>query len=58
LALHAALAEVGELAGHNQITDAYLLALAISRKGTLVTLDKSMARLAEQLPGRPLVVIS
>ena len=25
--------------GHNQITDAYLLALAVARRGTLVTLD-------------------
>jgi toxin-antitoxin system PIN domain toxin len=58
LALHEALAGVGELAGHNQITDAYLLALAISRKGTLVTLDKSIARLANRIPGRPLIVIS
>jgi len=58
LSLGEALAKVGELAGHNQITDAYLLALAISRKGTLVTLDKSIAQLAEQVPGRPLIIIS
>jgi len=58
LSLNEALAKVGVLAGHNQITDAYLLALAISRKGTLVTLDKSIAKLADQIPGRPLVIIS
>jgi uncharacterized protein len=58
LSLDEALAEMGELAGHNQITDAYLLALAVSRKGTLVTLDKSIAKLAEQVPGRPLIIIS
>jgi len=58
LSLGEAMSEVGELTGHNQITDAYLLALAISRKGTLVTLDKSIAKLAEQAPGRSLIVIS
>lgn len=58
LGLGEALAKVGELAGHNQITDAYLLALASARRGTLVTLDKSIANLAEQLPGRPLIIIS
>jgi uncharacterized protein len=58
LSLSEALAEVGELSGHNQVTDAYLLALAISRKGTLVTLDKSIAKLTERVSGRPLIVIS
>lgn len=58
LSLGEALAKVGALAGHNQVTDAYLLALAISKKGTLVTLDKSIAKLAEQLSGRSLIVIS
>ena len=29
--------------GHNQITDAYLLALAVSRKGCLATLDHRVA---------------
>ncbi len=28
--------------GHNQITDAYLLALAVRRGGTLVTLDRAI----------------
>ncbi len=58
LSLGEALAKVGELAGHNQISDAYLLGLATFRKGTLVTLDKSIAKLAEQIPGRPLLIIS
>ena len=58
LSLGEALAKVAVLTGHNQITDAYLLALAISRKGTLVTLDKSIAKLADQVPGRPLIIIS
>ncbi len=37
--------KVRQVTCHNQITDAYLLALAISRRGTLVTLDKSVADL-------------
>lgn len=34
------------LFGHQQITDAYLLALAIAKEGRLVTLDRSIATLA------------
>ncbi len=34
------------LVGHQQVTDAYLLALAVSKKGQLVTLDRSIATLA------------
>jgi hypothetical protein len=30
------------LHGHNQITDAYLLALAVRHRGTLVTLDRAI----------------
>ena len=33
------------LAGHRQFTDAYLLALAIHRKGKLATLDRAIASL-------------
>lgn len=45
-----ALAQFGSrLVGHRQITDAYLLALAIHRKGKLVTLDAGVAYL---LPDR------
>jgi len=32
--------------GHNQITDAYLLAMAVHRKATLVTFDERMQSLA------------
>jgi predicted nucleic acid-binding protein len=32
--------------GYRQVTDAYLLGLAIHEKGTLVTLDKSIRHLA------------
>jgi hypothetical protein len=35
--------------GHNQITDVYLLALAVSRQGCLVTLDHGVA--LSTLPG-------
>lgn len=34
-----------ELEGHRQVTDAYLLALAIHNKGKFVTLDKSVPAL-------------
>ena len=34
-----------ELSGHNQITDAYLLGLAIHHQAKLVTFDKSLAAL-------------
>lgn len=32
--------------GHQQITDAYLLGLAIANRGTLVTLDRAFLALA------------
>ena len=34
------------ISGHQQVTDAYLLALAISKKAQLVTLDRAIASLA------------
>jgi uncharacterized protein len=45
LSVDEALAKVSPISGHKQITDAYLLALAISRTASLVTLDKSLAKL-------------
>ena len=36
------------LGGHNQINDAYLLSLAISRKGRIATLDKGFLSLLPQ----------
>ena len=36
------------LVGHQQVTDAYLLGLAIRRGGVLVTLDKGIAALTAQ----------
>jgi predicted nucleic acid-binding protein len=35
------------LLGHQQVTDAYLLGLAINRGGVLATLDKGIAALTE-----------
>jgi len=35
------------LAGHQQVTDAYLLGLAIRRKGILATFDANIAALLE-----------
>lgn len=57
LSLNEALCIVGNVVGHRQVTDAYLLALCVARKGTLVTLDKSIAGLASGVPGRPVIVI-
>lgn len=57
LNLGEALAKVGVIVGHNQITDAYLLALAVTKKGTLVTLDKSIAKLADRGLGRHLITL-
>jgi toxin-antitoxin system PIN domain toxin len=48
LTLMKALAEVKNLSGHRQITDAYLLALAHAYEGTLATLDQSLLLLAPQ----------
>ncbi|MBI4477866.1 MAG: PIN domain-containing protein [Acidobacteria bacterium] len=36
----------GRLQGYRQLTDAYLLALAVSRKGTLATFDRGVKTLA------------
>ena len=38
-----ALAQFATISGHRQITDAYLVALAASRQGTLVTFDTGIA---------------
>lgn len=45
LRLNEALAKVGKVIGHQPITDAYLLGLAIHNKGRLVTLDRAVASL-------------
>jgi toxin-antitoxin system PIN domain toxin len=37
----------GRLMGHQQLTDAYLLGLAISRSGVLATLDQGIGALTE-----------
>jgi uncharacterized protein len=37
---------LARLSGHQQLTDAYLLSLAIHRKGRLVTFDKRVLQLA------------
>ena len=46
------------LIGHKQVSDAYLLGLAIYKKGKLVTLDRSvLALLPERSPQRELVTV-
>jgi uncharacterized protein len=37
----------GRLVGHNQITDGYLLGLALHKQGRLATLDESLATLLD-----------
>ena len=46
LALSDAVAKLEPIVGHRQITDAYLLALARSRRGILATLDRGVLALA------------
>jgi uncharacterized protein len=54
-----ALRRVRPITGHNQTTDAYLLALAISKSSRLVTLDKSIAKLIpDDAPDDSVVVLS
>jgi toxin-antitoxin system PIN domain toxin len=45
LSVNDALARVAKLVGHQQISDAYLLGLAIHNKARLATLDRSVASL-------------
>jgi uncharacterized protein len=54
-----ALAAFGRrLLGHQQVTDAYLLSLAIHKKGKLATLDASLAALLpEQSAARARIVV-
>jgi uncharacterized protein len=40
--------QTSAITGHQQITDAYLLALASRHRGKLVTLDSALAGLAEK----------
>jgi hypothetical protein len=48
------------LLGHQQVTDAYLLGLALRRDGRLATLDQRVSALAESksAPGAALEVIA
>lgn len=42
-----------KLVGHQQVSDAYLLGLALHKKGTLATLDKALLSLLPQGGRRP-----
>jgi predicted nucleic acid-binding protein len=42
-------ADLGHVAGHRQVTDAYLAALAVSQRGRLATFDNA---LVEALPAQ------
>jgi toxin-antitoxin system PIN domain toxin len=49
---------LGRLAGHQQVTDAYLLGLTIHKKGKLATMDRSvLALLSETSPERDFVAL-
>jgi uncharacterized protein len=48
----------GRLFGHQQITDAFLLGLAVQQRGILVTLDQAMTHLAGPEYRRHLLVLS
>jgi len=50
LSLPAALQSRSPIIGHRQVTDAYLVALAIGHGGVLATLDKGAALLAKDDP--------
>ena len=47
----------GRLYGHQQITDAYLLGLAIQEDGVLVTLDKAIKHMAGPKYGKHVLVL-
>ncbi len=49
LSLAEAAPPVARLAGHRQVTDAYLLALTVSHEGILATLDRAISAL---VPGK------
>ena len=48
------------IAGHRQVTDAFLLALAIKKKGTLATIDNGIRSMlsSETLAGKYITLIS
>lgn len=48
----------GRLFGHQQITDAYLMGLAVKEDGVLVTLDQAMTHLAGAACRRHLLVLA
>lgn len=50
IGLPQALSVLPRLDGHQQVTDAYLLGLAIHKKGKLATMDKSILRLLPEKP--------
>lgn len=57
LDLDATLSRFALLTGHRQVTDAYLLALAVSKGGCLATFDRSIAAIApEDLEGSILLI--
>ena len=52
-----ALASFDRLCGHRQITDAYLLSLALRKGGRLVTFDRGIREIATEEAAKALFVI-
>ena len=48
---------VGRIVGHQQVTDAYLLGLAVQQRGILVTFDKGVRYLAGAEYGRHVLLL-
>ncbi|MBZ5706439.1 MAG: VapC toxin family PIN domain ribonuclease [Acidobacteriia bacterium] len=47
----------GRIAGHQQVTDAYLLGLVLHRKGRLATLDRAILALLSDHPQRDVLEV-
>jgi predicted nucleic acid-binding protein len=48
LPLSQALKQIGAITGHRQVTDAYLLGLALKHGGKLATLDRGIAAIGPE----------
>jgi toxin-antitoxin system PIN domain toxin len=57
LAIGEALSAFKHISGHRQITDSYLLALAIAYNGTLISFDGGIAEIAPQKLRNSLVLV-
>jgi uncharacterized protein len=58
LSAPAALSDASTLATHRQVTDAYLLALAVAHNAVLATLDRGIRGLARRCPERLEIILA